>query len=462
MAKEILNYGVSSVQFEDMRDRSTHPFQTMISVENQQYRVSLPEQPDLDYSNAVSVRLSGAKDVSSSGWTRFGTNMVFSTQMSKSTTVFGLNEFYFQFPLRAFELEDDVSVGRRLQSWSDLDRRWNLGVFESRLYLDSLRTESQGLTGLFYKAEGRRGSFLVFATPVTIPSQGPEISEEAGVIQVDSRWYQAPTKEFQFQNSKRKIDYRIDIRDRLALAQNGGAGFKVGIGDETSGPWVSGSYAYKAMNDLVLLRENYLSTQDDGEVKVTVRPSVGYHSVYAANMGWTSEGWNASLAYLSDIPEPKQPEAGWISQNFQKFSAYSAHLGMDLSFALRDSRLSVDYMKIHGGRVEDINSQGEKDDLTFMDRRFNFYEPFRVQFESRIFSWGRQVLSGATSYLFDSEQKGSLVKAQLSLQQRDSILWFAGVDILGVEDSTAENSSTGFLNRYRSNDRTYAGMSYAF
>ena len=462
VAQDILRYGTSTAQVNERKFRSEEGFTSLLSVENQQYQVQLPEQPELNQSNSISLRFSGTHGVFQSDATKFGTNLIFSTQMSKATTVFGLNEFYLSHSLKLLSQDEEFSIGRRLQSWSDLDRNWNLGVFESRLYSDSLRTESQGLTGVFYQARGPKGSLILHATPVTLPSQGPEISEEAGVIRTDSRWYQAPTKEFQFQNSKKKIDYRIDIRDRLALAQHSGVSAQIGWGEESSGPWVTGSYAYKAMNDLVLVRENYLSTQGDGEVKVTVRPAVGYHAVYAVSAGFTAKHWQGAISYLSDAPEEKLPEAGWISQSFQKFSAYSLHLGWDTSFLLRDSRLSASYLKIFGGGIEDVDSQGQRDEITFMDRRFNFYQPLRVQFETRLFSWSRRILSGATSYLYDYEQRGSLVKAQLNLLNRNSLRWFAGIDILGVEDSSAENTSKGFLNRYRSNDRTYAGMSYVF
>lgn len=452
----------SSTQFEDMSDSSLRDFKTILSLENQQYQVHLPEQPDLDNAQLVSLRVYGSTKVNQDSWLRLGVNTVLSSQMSKNTTVFGLNEFYLQLPFQLSNTQSDLTVGRRLMNWSDTDRRWSLGVFESKLYTDALRTESQGLTGIFVKTSGPKGNAIVFGTGITIPSQGPDIQEEGGTISADSRWYQTPTKDFQFQNSKKKIDYRIDIRDRLALANHGGAGAKLGLGDEGHGAWISGSYAYKAMNELLLQRQNYLQTNPAADVQVTVMPVVGYHSVYAANAGFTRPRWNFSVGYLSDNPVEKEAEKDWIIQRALPFTATSIHLGVSLDQWIREAQLALDYLQISNGRVVDIDSKGEPDDLTFMERRFPFYQPLRLQFQSRIHSWKSQFIGFATSYLYDFEQEGSMVRLQLSYHQSRYLIWTMGADALGVNNSEKENPSTGFLNRYRSNDRAYAGMAYVF
>ncbi|MDZ4082907.1 MAG: hypothetical protein U1E10_08230, partial [Bdellovibrionales bacterium] len=50
------------------------------------------------------------------------------------------------------DLRARVSVGRRLESWSQLDRHWDLGLWEPLNRFDALRPIDQGLTGAFIEA----------------------------------------------------------------------------------------------------------------------------------------------------------------------------------------------------------------------------------------------------------------------------------------------------------------------
>ena len=46
------------------------------------------------------------------------------------------------------------AVGRWIRPWSEADQNWQLGLWEPRLSLDTLRPIRQGITGLFYEYEG--------------------------------------------------------------------------------------------------------------------------------------------------------------------------------------------------------------------------------------------------------------------------------------------------------------------
>jgi hypothetical protein len=37
-----------------------------------------------------------------------------------------------------------------------------------------------------------------------------------------------------------------------------------------------------------------------------------------------------------------------------------------------------------------------------------------------------------------------------------------GADVLGVDDTSADNTDGRFLNEFRANDRVYAGLNYVF
>lgn len=455
-SKEYLS---SSVSFDRLKTVQDKPFASLLKIENQQYFTPLEDQPELNRANMVSIRFLGTRALEENGRVLFGSNIVFSSQMTESTTVFGVNEFYFDLPFQN-GTSQNLTFGRKLQDWSDLDRFWNLGMFESKLYTDTLRLESQGLTGAFFHQEGEVGKVLLFLTPISIPNQGPEIKEENGSIKVDNRWYQTPTNEFSFQNNQNKIDYEIDIKDRLALANHSAASAQLGLGTRQSGFWSTASYARKPINDLILARQNYLRT-DSATVSATVRPEVAYHEIFGANAGYAAESWNVSIAYLADAPETKLPDQDWLVQKPLPFFAYGAHLGLDLNTWFQDGRVAIDYMKIYGGGIVDVDSKGVPDDITFLDQRFTFTHPIRFQLQSRLLTFGRKYLKGAASYLYEMDQKGSLVKVELAFHQSEKLIWNLGADALGVENGVSD-SSTGFLNRFKANDRAYGGATYVF
>jgi hypothetical protein len=63
-------------------------------------------------------------------------------------------------------------------------------------------------------------------------------------------------------------------------------------------------------------------------------------------------------------------------------------------------------------------------------------------------------------YLYDSDQRGSLVNTEFLYYPDQKWALVAGADILGVQDESYKPSS--FLNQYRANDRFYGGMTYVF
>ncbi len=63
-------------------------------------------------------------------------------------------------------------------------------------------------------------------------------------------------------------------------------------------------------------------------------------------------------------------------------------------------------------------------------------------------------------WLYDREQKGSVLTSEFSVQALTSLNAKLGVEVLGTEDQLTEDY--GFLQQFQSNDRVYGGVEYVF
>jgi hypothetical protein len=449
--------------------QSQKSFTTGLRLESMEYVTAIPEQKELTRSQFATVRFEGEKNFAQADRVIFGVDAFLGSHFSRKSTQFGLNEFYLtQFVTKKSIHDEHLTVGRRLYDWSELDRHWNLGLWESRLYNDAIRTESQGLTGLFYYSRGDAGEVLFLTSPIFVPNQGPEIKEERGNLTADSRWYRTPSPQFELLGKVNKIDYKLDIPDRMKLASKSGAAIHLKIGPQ-KGPFLKGSAGYKPVNELLFERRNFKRV-DSLEVDVTVRPQTTYHLIYSADLGYKDDNTHLSISYLDENPEPVKAENDWAIQKLGAIKAYGLHGSLLLDPAnnrylrsLWDSptELAVDYLKVEGGGIVDVRADGSKDALLLFDQRLQYYNSIRGRIKTQLGRLFRRPLGLSLSYLYDFDQSGSLMQTELKYDVTKSWVLILGADFLGVDDE-AKAKATSFLNQNRANDRYYAGMGYVF
>lgn len=425
-----------------------------IRMEGMQYFTSIPESPQLTYSQLLSARLSALKETS---WVDMLADVSGGTFFSRGQSHFVVHEAYLashdKGPLKVY-------VGRKKEEWSEADRRWQLGLWQPKFAIDTLRPEEQGLTGLFMKYNTQDWEILGFATPVYIPSMGPEIREEGGGLVADSRWYRAPSRDYDFNNRINTISYDLDIPETAKLVGNGGVGMMGRLGQKKRGPWMVLSAGYLPVNELILRRKNFKDVSSD-KVDVTVSPDVGYHGIYSADLGYSFENLKASVSYLQDEPVEKLPETDWSTQKLLPIKAYSAAVDFSLMNILSKTlAIQLEYLKVEGGGIVDVLSSGTPDDFTLFDQRLKFTNAFSFKVEGQLASILGRPFVTRFKYLYDYDQRGSLLNTELLYYPSQKWALVMGGDVLGVQDETF--NASGFLNQYRANDRVYGGMTYVF
>ncbi|WP_155722581.1 transposase [Bdellovibrio sp. HCB117] len=450
--KNLQAEGVSSIE----EPKRSTPAQVygQIRMEGMQYLTPIPETPNLTYSQLLSARLSALKETS---WVDMVADISGGTFFSRGQSHFVVHEAYIanhgNTPLKVY-------AGRKKNGWSEMDRRWQMGLWQPKFAIDTLRPDEQGLTGLFADYNMRGWEVVAFATPVFIPSMGPDIREEGGGLVADSRWYRAPSRDFALNNRVNKIVYELDIPETAKLVGNGAVAMMGRLGSKDRGPWVVASAGHLPVNELILKRKIQMDASEGG-VDVTVSPDLTYHDLYSVDMGYAFENVKTSVSYLQDEPTEKRPDADWAIQKLMPLKAYSAAIDFSLNNILtRTLAFQLEYLKVEGGGIVDIRSDGKPDDFTLFDARLKFTNALSFRVEGQLASIFRRPFVTRFKYLYDYDQRGSLLNTEFLYYPNQKWAVVLGGDVLGVQDENHNPSS--FLNQYRANDRVYGGMTYVF
>lgn len=445
--------GVSSVQLPELKKSKDALVYGQVRMEGMQYLTSIPESPQLTYSQLLSARLSALKEV---GWLDMATDISGGTFFSRGQSHIVVHETY----LSARGQNVRAYLGRKKKSWSELDRRWQLGLWQPTFSIDALRPEEQGLTGLFLDYNTNGWEIVGFASPLFIPSMGPDIREEGGGLVSDSRWYRAPSRDYDFNDRINTIQYQLDIPEAAKLTANGGAAFMARLGNKERGTWVIVSAGYLPVNELILKRQNFKDVSEE-KVDVTVSPDVTHHRIASVDVGYSFEKAKVVVSYLDDAPNTKLPDTDWSIQKLEPIQAYSAAVDFTLDNVFsRTLAFQVEYLKIEGGGIEDILSTGGADDFTMFDRRLKFTNALSWRVEGQLATFFNRPFVTRFKYLYDYDQRGSLLNTEFLYYPNQKWAVVLGGDVLGVQDE--DHDTSGFLNSYRANDRFYGGMTYVF
>jgi hypothetical protein len=428
-------------------------FYGQLRFEDMQYMTTLPEAPNLSQSQFLSAQISLVQE---SSWIENAVDFGAGTFFSRNQSHIAVHELYTSPRTDNFR----VYVGRKLNAWSEMDREWNLGIWQPYFEIDALRPEAQGLTGVFFDVNRSDFQVLGFVTPMFIPSMGPDIREENGALVSDSRWYRSPSNQLDFTNKPIPVSYSLSVPETSELVGHGGYGAMGRVGNKDRGPWLVSSFGYAPVNSLLLKRNIRLPIADPN-VGVIVSPEVTYHKVFSSDLGYTMGNVRATVSYLQDDPETRLPDMDWAIQKLDGIRAYSASLDWNVpQFLTRSVLLQVSYLKVDGGGIQDITADGTSDSLNLFDQRLKFTNAVKVKVQGELARIFHRPLVTKFSWLYDRDQKGSMINSEFLFYPSQVWALVVGTDILGVDDENYKPSN--FLNEYRANDRVYGGMTYVF
>lgn len=428
-------------------------FHGQIRFEGMQYLTALPDEPELTHSQLLSTRFSLSKETP---WFDFSTDTSAGTFFTRGQSHIMLHEA----SMETHGGPAKVTLGRKKKNWSEVDSRWNLGLWQPEYFLDALRPEEAGFTGLFVEYKKDEWEVLAFGTTINIPNLGPDIREDKGGLAADTRWYRPPSRNYDFNNNINQISYKLNMPDQMALIRNGGVAIMGRYGQKDRGPWVVVSTGYLPANELILQRAAYKSASTD-KVDVTVTPKLTQHRISSIDLGYTFKKMKVFGAYLDEKPDIKLPTEDNSIQKLLPVQIYAAGVDFSLIHMFEiPLKLELETLKAIGGGIQDITSSGKPDSFTMFDARLKFTGALQVKVEGPVATLYHHVLTAKIKYIYDYDQKGSLFKTEFQYYPDKKWTVVMGGDVLGVQNEDFNKSS--FLNEFRANDRVYGGMTYVF
>jgi hypothetical protein len=432
-----------------------------LKFESTKYQSSIPDNTKLNQSLSASLKLK--TDVKTE-YTEGVLDFTAEKMVDWDTSQFSVRELYWGQQTKDQGLQ--VTMGRKLENWSQGDQDWQLGFWQPKQTFDGLRPEQQGLTGVFLKYHQGLVEVLGYGSPIFIPTMEPEVKNDNGTLVSDSRWYRTPSSTFILFNKQRKVVYSLNIPHLEELVNKPGAGLRLQVAGQKEGPWAAVGYAYKPINQLLVKYDKTLAVSEEGEDTgvAPLFPVVAYHSLLSSDVGYKFSRSMIVLSYLADQPQAVEQKADdpYTIQRPQAAKAYTVHADTQLDLPVLSNPLGliVGYLRVDGGDIADYDAQGANQGAVF-SQRFLFSNAAMVQAEIQTSLKNKKLIS-RFKYMREFDQRGMIGSGEFTLYPLRTLGLTVGADVLGVDDTNTSNQDTSFLNEFRANDRVYAGISYVF
>lgn len=360
-------------------------------------------------------------------------------------------EIYAQFGTGQ---DQTFSLGRKKMNWSDVDSRWNLGVWEPVFKWNPLSPQRQGLTGLFWEVDRPDFGIALFASGLYLPDEGPSFEIEGGEFVNGNPWFHRPPDSIHIFNETTKIDYQFQKPNEAEVVFQRSYGGKFRLGD-TNGLSFQVSHIYKPDNQLALGYDGYLDIPRDRGV-VALQPQVYYHSLTGGDLTYKFANFKVGVSTLYDRPaQDKIFDSQWTHPVFQD----AVLVGSFIEANYRNFKVYFQRLDISGGNVT------EEGDLANPARRplmtpYPFRQANEVGVAGQIPFPKFRKLVGNLSYTRSDRNDFSLVK--FNTRFKFSSLWavYSEMQLIDAGALTVDNQND--IAQFVNNDRFLVGASYVF
>lgn len=359
-----------------------------------------------------------------------------------------VTEFYFQNTQNPSE---SFYFGRKKMLWSELDSRWNLGLWQPVFKWNPLAPEEQGLSGIFWQVDRPQYTFVLFASPLYIPNQGPSFEIQDGGFTRGNPWFHQPPQSVRIWNEATAMQYRFDQPNETQIVLQNSYGSKVSFG-EAQNLRAQLSYLYGPDNALAL---GYKGSLDLATLKgnVELKPQVFYHSLAGADVTYKINHWKLGLSAILDRPgKDKIFDSEWSQPTFEDAILVSPFIEWgDAHWAVNLMRLDV-----FGGAVKEV---GENLANTPLTNLYPFQQASQISVMSQFNMGHGQRLFAKMSYMLSEKNDFELIR--VNSRYRLSGLWslFGEMQLLRAGPVTKDNVND--IAQFANNDRLMLGVAYA-
>lgn len=365
------------------------------------------------------------------------------TPKNSVLSYFNLKEIYFT---NIIDSTASLHIGRKLQTWSKGDEKWNLGSYQPQFRWNPLDIESQGLFGIFYEKNLGHWNLSLFGTPFFIPDQGPAYEVKDGQFESSNPYFTPPPQNIIFQNVVLPIDYNIIKPEVSDVVEQPGFGIKFDY--KFDGLELSLGGTYKPSNQFAFGYKGILVTN---RVRVDVQPKTYYEKLTSLDLSKKWQNSHVGVSVIYNDPETPEYTTNYNSPVFQANTAVTPYIGLD--FEPIDFELAG--LFIEGGDIKEEGPDANPDRQP-LTQKYLYNRAYQVTVNYRAdMSENLKIISS----LQWREAEKNLLKT-LKWKNIFDIKgpWKMTLDLFLVE--TSDEATT--VSSYRNLDQVWAGASYDF
>ncbi len=363
-----------------------------------------------------------------------------------------ISEFYFQTKPSD---DEKLYIGRKLMNWSELDSRWNLGLWQPLFQWNPLNPEAQGLSGIFWQAERPSYSVTVFASPIFIPNQGPAFEVVNGQFVPGNPWFRRPPDSVRIFSESTQVQYNFERPNESQVVFQPSYGARLLFGSAEAGTLVQLNYMYKPSNELALAYSGILDTSTIKGV-VDLKPLVFYHTLSGLDLSHRTGKWRFGISGVADRPQKDLDlEERWTRPQFSDAYLVSPFV----EYYLPRFAVSLQSLNIYGGEIVEVGDMASPDRPS-LSLIYPFQQAIKLTIENRLFLQGLRRLISKLSYT--TSQKNDFEFLQWKLSHRFSSLWsmYSELDLLKSGDLSRSNQNE--ISQFKNDDRFMIGAAYVF
>lgn len=339
-----------------------------------------------------------------------------------------------------------IFVGRKMMNWSELDSKWNMGLYQPQFRWNPIDSETQGLTGLFWQKKQTNFSMRLFASPLYIPDQGPGYELKDGQFQNSNPWFQAPPQNIKFQGQLLPIDYEVNKPETTDVINQTSYGASLSLG-ENQGFFANLSGSYKPANQLALAYKGVLVTT---RVRIDILPKVYYENIYSADVGFRDSWGQVLFSIIQTNPHNPSFDVGYNVPVFQD----SLSWGPQIVYNFKPFQFSLAYLDTSGGEVKEEGPDASPDRAS-LSQRFLFRQAIQLEVKYKEVYMRKLKLESSVQWRESSKDQFKQLRLKNKLVWRGP--WSCWVDVLLIE---TDDNATSNMAPYRNLDQSWIGVSY--
>lgn len=365
---------------------------------------------------------------------------------------FSVHEAFLNYKWSDFE----VSFGRRILSWSQLDSLWGLGAVNNRENFTFFDPGQEGLVGISAKGKFGYFRFQGFGSMLYIPELNPslDIDESNQTVGTRSPWgLNLPTSTKAVNDDvELPIFYNVDMPATSDILLN------YSLGGQLAFDFRRGSvevFAIRKPENKTSVAGNILAEvlESTTSVNVNITPQIFYHNVFGAQAKYRPIKGLELYGSVIHIDPENLPTTADFYQNLLRLYQYTSVTGSkkEETYAGLGASWKKPSYYVAANYIARVSAYDIGEDLLVERPRWNQAINLKAHFEII------QNLFIGADFKFDMLTRDRLSMIDADYYVSKSLKVSAGVHIIGTDDD-----EQSFWSKFKNNDSVHMSMHYIF